>query len=1016
MSASLVQNSVSTFTFVETDGSEAKLFPERESGRIQAIAAFLKDRIPRGSPIGLLYRSEPNLVVNWLACILAGLQPLIMQYPTRKQNRKYWSDSVADTTINVGLFAILSDDYCASLGIDAIVQVIGQSELDTLTPMAPGPMLPDAFDIIQLSSGTTGFRKALRYASHELERHIEAYNAVLSLTSDDCMVSWLPLYHDMGYVACFVMPLLLGIDIVMMEPMAWVQQPELLFDAIERHRGTICYMPNFGYEVMARLAPRTLPSMRRWVSAGEPVSASTMRKFLGTIGADPNTFAPLYGMAENVFAISLGQGCRTLSIDGVDVISCGRPIPGVEVKTIDGEFWVRSPTMPPSYLDGKDIRGPDGFYPSGDLGRVVDGEIYVSGRKQDLLIQAGRKFLLSDIDLRLNELRPEVRGRAAALAIHDERLGTETPTILIEALDFFQRTDAAEIATELKEATGLDQMEVAFVPPRFLTKTSSGKINRRISSTNWLALRQTQNESRSVQRDPVSELRASFGAVAWDQPISEVLDSLSLVILGIALDGTHVRHERHWSLNDIVAALEAKAAAEQPTARDTIRIVSLSDYQTIARVSEAHLRRLEDMLGCKVTLEHVCLPPSAIILSDLIFHDYFQPRLEQAPFASVDRVLAKLKGASILIMDDIAEMSLLAEGTYGVLSHNFERDPRADLIAIRWQEYTRNHHELPLTVVAGPEIPYSASTKTLAQLSRYLNVPIFRIANDRRFAEHTERWDYRPLRGSVGGAVDPDQLIRRLADWLRTRDVPALQRTARPGPKLLLRDLAHFCSQSVRKSAVDLILGRFDSFCVAGLPCSVPYVRMELARLGKRHVQIHSYAPEIFGSLPDQYDCLLSCGAFGDVTPDMPVITLMHVGQHWRIRNAASLASILGHLNEVPARSGRDWYYAFDLTEQRDNIAFGRPLTWENASGLQGNGVAIVPEPSQTGRFARNGAFRMADSQINREALALILLDRIAPHEREPTKLLDLMRDILATIDGQRPPLGASRVANVRSG
>ncbi|MBV9757883.1 MAG: AMP-binding protein, partial [Alphaproteobacteria bacterium] len=666
-------NRVSTFTFVESDGSETQLFPERESGRIQAIAAVLADRIPRGAPIGLLYRSEPNLVVNWLACLHAGLQPLIMQYPTKKQNRKYWSDSVADTTLTVGLGAILSDDYCASLGIGAIVRVIHQRELDTLPPAAPGPLLPEAFEIIQLSSGTTGYRKALRYTKHELERHVEAYNAALSLTSDDRLVSWLPLYHDMGYVACFVMPLLLGIDIVMMEPMAWVQRPELLFDVIEKHRGTVCYMPNFGYEVMARLAPRTLPLMRRWVSAGEPVSPSTVRKFLHATGADPDTFAPLYGMAENIFAITLGRGCSTLSLDGVEVISCGRPIPGVEVKAVDGELWVRSPTMPPSYLDGKDIRGPDGFFPSGDLGQVVDGAVYVCGRKRDLLIQAGRKFMLSDIDLRLNELRPDVRGRAAALAIHDERLGTEVPTILIEAPDFFQRTDAAEIATELKERTGLEQIEVAFVPPRFLTKTSSGKINRRISGANWLAVKQSQNDLGGARRDPVGELRASFWAVAWDRPISEVLDSLSLVILGIALDGTHVAHERHWTLNDIAAALQAEATAEQPTVRDTIRIVSLADYGTIWHVSEAHLNILEQMLGCKVTFEHVCLPPSAIILSDLIFRDYFQPRLDQAPFVFVDRTLAKLKGASILLIDDMAEMGLLDGLTFCALSHNCER-------------------------------------------------------------------------------------------------------------------------------------------------------------------------------------------------------------------------------------------------------------------------------------------------------------------------------------------------------
>src|SRR6185503_9044157 len=95
------------------------------------------------------------------------------------------------------------------------------------------------------------------------------------------------------------------------------------------------------------------------------------------------------------------------------------------------------------------------------------------------------------------------------------------------------------------------------------------------------------------------------------------------------------------------------------------------------------LQVLEQHFGCRVTFEHVCLPPSAIILSDLIFHDYFQPRLEQAPFDAVNSALNKLKQASLVLAHDIAEMSFLYHSAYPALSHNLERDPRADLISFR---------------------------------------------------------------------------------------------------------------------------------------------------------------------------------------------------------------------------------------------------------------------------------------------------------------------------------------------
>ena len=515
-----------------------------------------------------------------------------------------------------------------------------------------------------------------------------------------------------------------------------------------------------------------------------------------------------------------------------------------------------------------------------------------------------------------------MRGRAATLAVHDARLGTEMPTVLIEAPDFFERTEAAEIAAELKDATGLDQVEVAFVPPRFLTKTSSGKFNRRKSRADWIAAREWRNSMGAVDGDPVSEIRAMFPGVPWDQPITEVLDSLSLTVLRIILDGSPVRFQGQLSLAGIVAALEAAASTPaEARSEEGIRIVSLCESTTIATITAANLDQLEQSFGCKVTLEHVCLPPSPVVFSDLIFHDYFQPRLDQAEFAAVSRAMAKLKQASLIMADDLAEMLFLYESTYPALSHNLERDPRADLISYRWPDYVQHHHRLPLTVVGGLDIPLAASSTVLDQMSRYLGIPIFRTARVPGFAEFTREWEYQALDQPLGHRVDPDLLVKNLLRWAQELPAPLARRQLPAGQRLLRSDLNHFCAHNVSQVAVDLIVERYERFCIAGLASSVPYLRRALDRAGKSYVQVPSYAEKILARLDFDYDCLVICGAWGEPPAelDKPIIALQHIGLGWRTRNLGEFAEELGEPEGAYVHSASDWLHLFALERGKDH-------------------------------------------------------------------------------------------------
>jgi acyl-CoA synthetase (AMP-forming)/AMP-acid ligase II len=872
------------FVFVQPDGQEQRLALTARIGRLHAIAGAVRDALsptPEGVVVGLMYPSGPELVLAWLGCVLAGAQPLVMQYPTRKQTRQYWENSVVNTIGVTGLKLVLCDAFSAGMGLGRLVPVLEQSALDAQPDLPPTPFQIIWFDIIQLSSGTTGHRKAMRLDAAALLRHVTDFNQVLHLGATDRIVSWLPLYHDMGYVACFIMPLMLSIEVVMMDPITWVQTPALLYDAIEKHAGTICYMPNFGFEVMAREAPRALPTMRHWISCSEPVSPATARKFLASIAAPEAQFAACYAMAENVFAVSLARGITTREIDGVEVISCGTPIPGVAVKIVDGQIWARSPSSISAYLEGGDIRDTAGYYPTGDLGALHDGALYVTGRSRDLLIQAGRKFMLSDIDLMLNRLFPDIRGRAAAIARDDARLGTQVAVVLIEAADFFERNDQEAIALALRDAMNLDQIEVEFVPPRFLTKTSSGKINRKLSAAHWAAV-QAHRGVRSGASDPVDELRAAFPRVDRDQPVSEVLDSLSLTVLRIILNGADLPYDGTQTLEQIEALLASGVRPDDGNVKTGLRIVSLADRRTISKLTEKHLDALAAGLGCAVSFEHVCLPPSPIQLSDLIFDDYFSTRLDPSVMGSVRQALDKLRDASLIIVDDAAELQMPPNQAYAALSHNLERDARTDLITVRWQSYPRQHHLLPTTFVAGRDLALADRATSLRQLAAYLGKPLFRVAGYQTLEPYTSDWEYHARAGTPDapmalGIVRPDRLMIALADWIKALPVPPAQVALPRGVKLELNDLGHFCSHFANQPHIDILLHAYGSFCIAGQASSIPYIRQALQAAGKRYVCVPSYAPEILATVEEPYECLLICGAWGDFPITTPAGAIMFI-------------------------------------------------------------------------------------------------------------------------------------------
>src|SRR5437763_3110676 len=175
--------------------------------------------MPGAQRVGILFRSSPDLVLYWLAVLDSGKTPLIMQYPTKKLSLDYWQNTLAGTIDMLAIDGIV----CGLEMQDAL------SGLSTLLVHEGG--FPEADrecvsivsgSVLQMSSGTTGMRKGIEFAWDDLKRHVALYNQVMQLTPDDRIVSWLPIYHDMGFIAAFAMPLMLGVPIVMIDPITWV--------------------------------------------------------------------------------------------------------------------------------------------------------------------------------------------------------------------------------------------------------------------------------------------------------------------------------------------------------------------------------------------------------------------------------------------------------------------------------------------------------------------------------------------------------------------------------------------------------------------------------------------------------------------------------------------------------------------------------------------------------------------------------------------------------------------------
>lgn len=872
------------------DNSNCKKVILGECGKkIRWLSNKILQDFPGEKHIGLIFKTSEELILHWFAVLDAGKEPLIMQYPTKKQSMIYWHNSINNTISCTNIQGIICESDIKTLGIEKLVKAKFFEGEILEADSSCDEIVNGTF--IQLSSGTTGFRKGMKFTLKELYTYFEHYNEVLGMEETDCIVSWLPLYHDMGFIACFTMPIFLGAKLVLIDPIVWVNQRSMLFKTIADYNGTLCFMPNFGFEVMSREnldAPIT--TIRKWVSGGEPVKKDTMERFCEHLNTSLQSISVVYGFAETIMAISQSNGIKTCKKDGREVVSCGDIIPGTSIKIIDNEIFAKSSYSIQSYLDKISIVDEEGYIATGDIGFMEKGELYVEGRKHDIMIQAGQKYMLNEMDTILAQAAPEWAGRGVCIAKDDEGTGTQTLLILLERTNIIDSQQHKELASRLSKILPVENFELYFVPDQFLTKTSSGKINRKKTYEDFIKFQNWENHKKSTSVNMQDEIRRHFQGIPFDIPIAESLDSLGLIILDTIVKKGNIKINKTMTLDEVIEiCVSQKSNQLRPEAKEVISLISLMDYSLIGRFSAKDMEFISNEVGIQVEFEHICMPPAPIIAHDLIFCDFFLCRDFDERYSYYYDCIQKIKGASMLLLDDHAEFAVGSAGAFPVMDTKFKRSAVSNYVVYRWQNYARNHHLLPVgDVIHGSSFSPEMHLDAIKKISDYLGAPIFRAAVCEKYRQYTADWDYRDLRYNFNIILDKppayvnhDKLVSSLCDFIKINKGRLKRKmvdAVSTGP--VYDDLWHFCSYSVSPIILDQVINRFNSFIIHGFPCSLHYLQMKLEEKGKRFCFVPALNSNggFDPAVEMNYECILQTGSWGAPKTTLPVLSLMASG------------------------------------------------------------------------------------------------------------------------------------------
>jgi thioester reductase-like protein len=620
--------------------------------RTKAIASHLRrdHHFVPGDRLLLAYPPGLEMICAFFGCVRAGLIPVPVYPPGSRgfQSALYKMVHIAKDCQASGI--LTSKDYHGSLktnlarsgvstsGVDvdyisSLPWIVTENFLDTVSDQP----FTDTSKILflQYTSGSTMEPKGV-IVTHE--NILDTCPLVIDHTSP-IVVSWLPQYHDMGLIGCYLYPALRGGTTYGFAPMDFIQRPALWFDAIHTYRATATAAPNFAYDYClraGRLSKETLEacdlsSLRVLMCAAEPVKPDTYTRFLEAFqpyGLKSEAFYAAYGLAENTLAVSLG-GRTIISVNkhalalgnarmttevseigaATQVVSCGTPLPGLDIKIVDpdqhnalkpglvGEIWLAGSGKCQGYWNNPELTlkqfrarlvddSPydDGYLRTGDMGFFHNGELFVCGRLKDMIILRGQNYYPQDIENVVEKASSLIRANCVA-AFQINEHSEPALAIVAEVKNPKSLPEARKIASAVRSFLNVEVALISFIAPRAMPRTSSGKIMRHKAKQMWLegqfnVLSEFSREKDAGSCAPDAEIQSSFDVLKSRYNLTGN-ESYNLVEAGLdSLDLVVFMHELKELLKDKGAELLARQV----------------DIGVIQRVSVADLFRLAEQL------------------------------------------------------------------------------------------------------------------------------------------------------------------------------------------------------------------------------------------------------------------------------------------------------------------------------------------------------------------------------------------------------------------------------------
>ncbi|MCW1404072.1 fatty acyl-AMP ligase [Novosphingobium sp. MW5] len=527
--------------FHDARGNLARVYPYsllREDALVNARRLIARGVKP-GDRIALIAETGPDFAALFCGAVYAGAWPVPLPLPTSfggKEN--YIEQLVVQLQSSDPKILFYPAEIAEMAGAAASRQGCeGQSWEDFALAAAPACDLPEAKpdDIcyLQYSSGSTRFPHGVAVTHEALLNNLSGHSHGMKLGDGDRCISWLPWYHDMGLVGCFLSLIANQISVDYLKTEDFARRPLAWLDMISRNPGTSCsYSPTFGYDICARrISSQTNVAERfdlsRWRIAGngaDMIRPDVMQNFVNAFapaGFKASSFLPSYGLAEATLAVTImppGEGIRVELVEEERLSGCKRDLSrparyraivncGKAVKDMDleirgehgnalpdhhiGKVWCKGPSVMHSYFRDPESTAAclvDGWLDTGDMGYMADGYLFIVGRAKDMIIINGKNHWPQDIEWAVEQLPGFNHGDIAAFSVESEN-GEEVPAVLVHCRvsDPEERIKLhTQIRDKVRSITGMNCV-VELVPPRTLPRTSSGKLSRAKAKKQYLS-------------------------------------------------------------------------------------------------------------------------------------------------------------------------------------------------------------------------------------------------------------------------------------------------------------------------------------------------------------------------------------------------------------------------------------------------------------------------------------------------------------------------------------------------